>query len=169
MYRVGASQLLLPVLSDGLIVIIDELCANCWLRQGPSSHSASCFLFCFSLVWLSVFLSFFLVVSAWPETSRPPPRRFSTSVSGPKTPKRHPPKTKNKMKVFATVLGASLAASAVEAGSFRSTTTDNYWWKYPGSDCGYDDVSPQPACGPKNKGNVAGLEACCLATKGCGG
>ena len=42
----------------------------------------------------------------------------------------------------------------------------SYWWRYPSSDCGYDDVSPAQSC----KGNsVAQCKALCLATHGCGG
>eukprot|EP00750_Incisomonas_marina_P025664 INCI5614.1.p1 GENE.INCI5614.1~~INCI5614.1.p1 ORF type:complete len:640 (-),score=92.44 INCI5614.1:104-2023(-) len=77
------------------------------------------------------------------------------------------------MKLFATVLAASAAATA-SASFMRDSVAPkdvdaSYWWKFSGSDCSYDDVSPQPACGPKNKGNVAGLQSCCSATTGCGG
>ena len=49
-------------------------------------------------------------------------------------------------------------------------SAENYWWKFAKTDCGYDDISPAPACGrPKNAGDIPALEACCLATKGCGG
>lgn len=44
-----------------------------------------------------------------------------------------------------------------------------YWWNYTKSDCGYDDVSPQPACGRRSKGDVEALKSCCIATAGCGG
>ena len=37
-----------------------------------------------------------------------------------------------------------------------------YWWNYTKSDCGYDDVSPQPSCGKASKGDVEGLKKCCL-------
>lgn len=53
--------------------------------------------------------------------------------------------------------------------SLAFATGEVYWWKFIHADCGYDDVSPQPACGKAAKGNVAGLEACCLKTSGCGG
>lgn len=45
--------------------------------------------------------------------------------------------------------------------------SEQYWWKFPKADCGYDDVSPQPSC--IIKGNVPALKACCLKTEGCGG
>ncbi len=79
------------------------------------------------------------------------------------------------MKLVATVLAAAAAAAVAEAapafeGVFvRTEAPGQYWWRYPGSDCGYDDVAPQPACGVASKGNVPALEACCLATAGCGG
>ena len=44
-----------------------------------------------------------------------------------------------------------------------------YYWSFPKSDCGYDDVKPQPACGLSSKGDVEALKACCAATSGCGG
>ena len=43
---------------------------------------------------------------------------------------------------------------------------EQYWWKFPKSDCAYDDVSPQPSCGKANKGNVEKLQACCSGTAG---
>ena len=50
-----------------------------------------------------------------------------------------------------------------------TAAADTYWWKFEKTDCGYDDVSPQPACGAQHKGDVDNLKACCAATKGCGG
>jgi len=82
----------------------------------------------------------------------------------------------NTMKLLSVALASTLASNlAVDASYLRDsqgatdTTHGSYWWKFPASDCGYDDVSPQPACGPANKGNVTGLEECCTATEGCGG
>ena len=44
-----------------------------------------------------------------------------------------------------------------------------YYYVFPKHDCPFHDVSPQPACGAKSKGNLDGLKACCAATPGCGG
>ena len=49
-------------------------------------------------------------------------------------------------------------------------TGSQYWWAYPKSDCGYDDVAPQPACGQAAGGDVTKLKACCTAMSTlCGG
>jgi hexosaminidase len=76
-----------------------------------------------------------------------------------------------------TSLTTATESSSIHS-SFRSSLslqnsenkdTDNFWWRFNNSDCGYDDVSPQPDCGKKNVGNVASLQECCLQTSGCGG
>jgi hypothetical protein len=75
----------------------------------------------------------------------------------------------------ASLIGAAAAAvsGAADGQRFlREVDVDadaTYWWRYNNTDCGYDDVTPQPACGAQHKGDVAGLQACCLATSGCGG
>lgn len=61
---------------------------------------------------------------------------------------------------------SALLASAVLGFSPASST---FWWNFTHADCGYDDVSPQPACGALGKGDVEALKKCCLATSGCGG
>ena len=48
--------------------------------------------------------------------------------------------------------------------------TYQFWWNFTQSDCAYDDVTPQPACGARHhSGNIEALKLCCLATSGCGG
>lgn len=82
------------------------------------------------------------------------------------------PDGKMMMAFSATILVLlPLVSTLPTSGSGAATTAGDavYWWPYPTSDCGYDDVDPQPACGKEHKGDVAGLEACCLATSGCGG
>ena len=68
------------------------------------------------------------------------------------------------MKVVTTLLSFFALAGALPAPA-----ADVYWWLYAQSDCGYDDVSPQPACGAAHKHDIEGLKACCAATTGCGG
>ena len=66
--------------------------------------------------------------------------------------------------VFATLAGFSAALT-----SQPTNPQAVFWWNYTHADCGYDDVSPQPACGKAHKGDVDALKACCIATDGCGG
>lgn len=50
-----------------------------------------------------------------------------------------------------------------------SCAADQYWWRYPGSDCGYDDVPGQPP-GLCEGNNVAVCKAKCLnISDSCGG
>ena len=62
-----------------------------------------------------------------------------------------------------------MALSLLSTSLAFSAPTTVYWWNYTHSDCGYDDVSPQPACGAAGKGDVEALKKCCVATSGCGG
>ena len=126
-------------------------------------------------------IRFFLVFAA---TSKPTTTNISLSSSNPIFPSS--PSNRSlvysfTMKLLSTMfvltsgvgVGLTEAAQyfrsdprAVNAGDADATT---YWWKFSGSDCGYDDVSPQPACGPKGKGDVDALKTCCTQTAGCGG
>ena len=47
-----------------------------------------------------------------------------------------------------------------------ASAAEDYWWKYPSSDCNKVDVQPQPACAGNGSvwGDVAALERCCAAT-----
>jgi hypothetical protein len=47
--------------------------------------------------------------------------------------------------------------------------TDSSYQRVEKSDCGGYDIKPQPACGGNRNQSVAVLEACCDATRGCGG
>ena len=75
------------------------------------------------------------------------------------------------MMAYSILVLLPLVSALPTSGSGAATTAGDavYWWPYPTSDCGYDDVDPQPTCGKEHKGDVAGLEACCLATSECGG
>lgn len=79
------------------------------------------------------------------------------------------------MKVSSLISACVVATTSIEVdakGLLRKTDeigADQYWWKYASSDCAYDDVDPQPACGEKGKGDVTALQKCCLSTTGCGG
>ena len=69
------------------------------------------------------------------------------------------------------LLFVAVGSSAVHGRSVvvEARSATNYWWNFTKSDCGYDDVAPQPPCGHAGKGDVAALKKCCLATTGCGG
>ena len=51
----------------------------------------------------------------------------------------------------------------------RMSNTQTCRWQFPKSDCGYDDVHPQPSCSHRGLHDLDALKKCCLATAGCGG
>ena len=62
------------------------------------------------------------------------------------------------MLAYSILVLLPLVSALPTSGSGAATTAGDavYWWPYPTSDCGYDDVDPQPTCG-KGQG-LAGLE-----------
>ena len=51
----------------------------------------------------------------------------------------------------------------------QASSTCIHRWQFPKSDCGYDDITPQPSCSHRGLHDVDALKKCCLATAGCGG
>jgi hypothetical protein len=59
-----------------------------------------------------------------------------------------------------------LIVLALLSGAENAQSVQQYWWRYPASDCGYDDVAPAQSC---QGSDLEHCKARCLATSGCGG